>query len=247
MIKKFLKLFFVLTFFASCNRNVQKTNHTIKAKNFDFNYFKSKAKVDFESDGQQVSANLNIRMKDDSIIWLSITKFGKEAARLKMTPDSAYFIQKYPNDDKFYSILSIKDYLKKVGVNMSFESFQDLFFGDYPLKVEGKDKVSVKDSLIELKQERNGVKINSFLHQSNSKIKSSTIVSNNDKDTLDIQYLEYEWINGFSVPKSMTIYGSQWVDKTRYRTNAKVELNGSEFVDEELSFNFTVPEGYEKR
>ena len=77
-----------------------------------------------------LSANGQIRMRKDSVIWVSLTKF-IEVARVKLTPDSLFFHNKIQNE--YYA--GNYDFLKKnFGVEMDFSLLESLLTGnDFPL------------------------------------------------------------------------------------------------------------------
>ena len=237
----------LVTFFVSCNKNIKTVEKNIRSEKNAFEYFKSKAKVTFESQDESASANLNIRMKDGEVVWMSVNKYGKEAARLKMQPDSVFFINKYPNDDRFYSIFLTKEYLEKTGVNLKFDAVQDLFFGVHPLKIEKKDSVSFRDSSIYLIQKRKDVRVETTLDKAYSKLQLAKIISKNQEDTLTIAYNAYEWVGEHYIPTQFVFEASQWQDSVRVKNKASIELSNPDFVSDELSFSFTIPDGYEKR
>lgn len=93
---------------------------------FDFDWFSSK--ISLKSGG--LSANGQIRMQKDSVIWLSLSVF-IEVARIKITPDSVFFYNKlqseyYAGD---YTFLE-KNFLLKV----DFATLQSIFVGnDLPM------------------------------------------------------------------------------------------------------------------
>ena len=74
-------------------------------------------------------------MKKDSIIWVSITKFGIEGARVKLTKDSVFFINKlyaeaFNGDYNFFS--SLLGFKVDFGIIQSFILAKD--FDNYDTK-----------------------------------------------------------------------------------------------------------------
>ncbi|MCB0607118.1 MAG: DUF4292 domain-containing protein [Lewinellaceae bacterium] len=57
-------------------------------------WFSAKARIEFADDSQSASGTLNIKMRKDSLIWVSVKKFGFEVARALVTPDSVYVINR---------------------------------------------------------------------------------------------------------------------------------------------------------
>jgi hypothetical protein len=65
---------------------------------FNFFTFQAKAKVAYNVNGSGGQYTANIRLKKDSIIWLSLTgAFGIEGARVFITPDSVFVMNHFTN------------------------------------------------------------------------------------------------------------------------------------------------------
>lgn len=65
-------------------------------------------------------------MHKDSVIWLSVTKF-IEVARIKLTPDSVYFLNQLQNE---YYVGDYSFLQKNFGLEMDFGILQALFTGN---------------------------------------------------------------------------------------------------------------------
>ncbi len=66
----------------------------LKSNEFRFNTFDAKLNVEATVDSSSNSFTASLRIKKDSIIWLSISKLGIEAARVLITKDSVRFMDR---------------------------------------------------------------------------------------------------------------------------------------------------------
>lgn len=66
----------------------------LKLNEFRFNTFDAKLNVEATIDSSSNSFTASLRIKKDSIIWLSISKLGIEAARILITKDSVRFMDR---------------------------------------------------------------------------------------------------------------------------------------------------------
>src|SRR5687767_1933197 len=101
----------------------------IMKNKIDYNTFSAKIKVDFEgNDGKKTDFNAFIRLKKDSVMWISIiAALGIEGFRVLITPDSVKVINKL---DKIVQLRSV-DYLREVAnIPMTFDELQDLLIGN---------------------------------------------------------------------------------------------------------------------
>jgi hypothetical protein len=58
----------------------------------------AKAKISYNDGYQSVSANATIKMRKDSILWIAIKKLGFEVARMQVTRDSVYILDRLNNE-----------------------------------------------------------------------------------------------------------------------------------------------------
>ena len=129
---------------ASCGRKTVSTSgipvaDELAIRNLDFDYLTSSSKIRYRNDGDNVSATANIRVKKDSIIWISVTPgFGIEAARGLITRDSVSFINRL---DKEYSTYSFKELSDKFNFDISYDLLQAVLVGDMPRPRTADDQV----------------------------------------------------------------------------------------------------------
>ncbi|NNC83278.1 MAG: DUF4292 domain-containing protein [Flavobacteriales bacterium] len=93
-----------------------------------YDWFAAKVTTEVEMKDQKMSFKTNLRMRRDSIIWMSISPaLGIEVARMIVTPDSVKFIDKW--NDKYY--LGTHDFIEeRVNVELDFSMLQDLAIGN---------------------------------------------------------------------------------------------------------------------
>ena len=85
------------------NKNNIKTR--VNELNISPNWLSINSKIKIEKEGQNTIVNANIRVKKDSVIWVSLkAPLGIEVLRTLITPDSIYFMSRM---DKTYFIKPI--------------------------------------------------------------------------------------------------------------------------------------------
>jgi hypothetical protein len=108
-----------------------------QANSFDFRSLNAKLSVNVESEKQNASFKVNLRMQYDSVIWMSITPaLGIEAARALVDPDSIKFIDKLKNQ---YYLGDFKVLDSLLAYSVGFEFLQDVLVGN-PAKLEVGEK-----------------------------------------------------------------------------------------------------------
>lgn len=136
-----ISFLFILTFvlFACKNQHkakrkdlkVNKTEYLLEQlnrKQFQFNYLSAKAAVKVYKDDKKTPFKANIRIKKDSIIWISITPaLGIEVARVMITADSVKVINRI---EKNYFIGDFAYISKRFNIDMEFDLIQSILVGN---------------------------------------------------------------------------------------------------------------------
>ena len=89
----------------------------------------AKAKLHYEDDLQTMNATLTLRMRKDSIIWMSIRKYAVEAARVKITPDSVFVINRL---EKSFAIIPLDLLEEQYSIPANFTNLESLIRGGIP-------------------------------------------------------------------------------------------------------------------
>jgi hypothetical protein len=137
-----------LFFFSACKKQKEGSNISGPATpNFitehmenamlDYEWFSAKVATEMKVKGENRSFKTNLRMRKDSIIWMSISPaLGIEVARVIITPDSVKVLDKW-NDQYFIGDHSfIED---KLNMSLEFAMLQDLAIGN-PMLYDKQEK-----------------------------------------------------------------------------------------------------------
>lgn len=225
----------------------------IKENEFDFNYLHAKFSCDLTLDNEDHSFNVSVRAKKDSIIWMSMSKLGIEAARALITKDSVKIVMglshEYFSGDYSY----INNLLQ---TDLDYDMIQALLFGnsaafydeDDKLK-PGKDKANCNYLLSTVKK-RTAKKINNgqvqpadnyqaiWLSPQNYKILMLEYDDVKTKRKFNACYEEFKPVDKFLVPFKLTFsISAEKIIKAEARYN-KIELDDSQ------TFPFKIPASY---
>ena len=106
-----------------------KVYKNLLANRKDFKGIDGQGKFKFQDDYLSISGTFNLKSKKDSCIWVRVKKFGFEAARVFITKDSFFLINRL---ERTYSALPLNYLESKYQVPASFEDLQDLLWGNAP-------------------------------------------------------------------------------------------------------------------
>jgi hypothetical protein len=99
----------------------------LAARKWDAEWFDAKAKLDVDDGRQSVKANAVIRMKKGEFVWVSIKKFGFEAARALIRKDSVFVINRLNNE---YYAEPISFLTKEYNIPADLSTLQNLILGN---------------------------------------------------------------------------------------------------------------------
>lgn len=114
----------------------------LKKNQFQFDWLSLKADAMATIDGKSSSFKVNIRIRKDSLIWMSVSSIvGIEAVRAQVTPDSLKFMDKINSE---YYIGPTDSLLEKMDIDADFETLQALLVGN---SIDLKDSAELKISV----------------------------------------------------------------------------------------------------
>ena len=110
----------------------------INIKNISPDWTSLNSKIKVNKEGQEVTINAHIRIKRDSIIWISVkAPLGIEIFRTMITSDSIYYMNRM---NKNYFIKHISHIREIVKADVSFIKLQEIIFASPKITVLNSDK-----------------------------------------------------------------------------------------------------------
>lgn len=201
------------------------------------------ALINFEENAQEV--DLNLRIKNDSLIWINLSKYKKKIARSSFEHDSVKITLEYP--EKFFYLSSFNTLSDSTNLSLSYEIIQELLIGGSFIRL-------VQDKFI------SNIKENQYYLTSHRKRKSNRITSNKTKH--DIELIYQSWIDPVNFkcnrvniffPESSSeidIQYDEWTDIENQLFPQKIKVKMSSFSNEyslEIAYKsikFDVPQRF---
>lgn len=221
---------------------ISNTYRAIQNNHIDFNTFSAKIKVNYwdTKNGKGPDLTVNIRMRKDSAIWLSInaTIFNYEAFRVLITPDSAKVLNK---KDKLVTLRSVS-YLQEVAkIPFDFYTLQDLIVGN---------PVYLDKNIVSYKKNEAGITILSigdFFKNLLTVDTDNALVLNSKLDDVDAMrnrtcYIAYSNYDTKNTPPFATMRKISVSEKSKL----DVDMDFKQYsFNESVSFPFSIPKNYQ--
>lgn len=213
-----------------------------KVPEIDFQYFTARSKIEY-SDGQEViKGKMTIRMKKDSIIWLSImgTALNIEAMRCLITRDSIYISDQI---NQKFAAYDFKTLSKRINFNLDFELAQNMIIGNMPRKKRRQDKFSRGTDYFLINQRDDFTFIDNYFGSISNKLEKVKIVNEPTKSSVVVSYSDFSPIEGqstvFAYSSNLNI---EYKDKDKtYYTILRIKHSKAETVSDPLTFPFKMP------
>ncbi|MCC6385516.1 MAG: DUF4292 domain-containing protein [Bacteroidia bacterium] len=226
----------------------------IQQHNFNADWLSAKAEVESTIDEKKKSFDITLRMRKDSIIWISISPLlGLEAARIMITRDSVKFLNRL---NKEYQVTNYDFLNNLLRMNIDFDIIQGILTGNIFAYKKNKfnsvyndeDRYYIISTLSRHKLKRSmeekdlnkPIVQDMWISDENYRIIKLSIEDDKIKKALITQYADFRSTNtGFFPYHSNTVISAD--SKLLFNIVYKRLL-----VNEPQQFPFTIPSSYTK-
>ena len=242
--KRLIYIFLVLGVMSSCkSKKIATENSRVGNANFyqvlendlKFELLKVNGTINVENSKQKIGAQFSMRIKSDSLIWLSFRVAFIEAYRMQISKDSVWLMDRLKRQHKAESI----EYLGQlIGTNIGYEWLEGILLANVK-PMEGMNFTRVmEDNKQYLKSREDELDISLITNAALKKLELlKLLLATSDSDLL-VEFPEYKDIDGTIFPSktSFTIQNPQF---------AHAEIKYGKFsLPSDLSFPFSIPSSY---
>ncbi|MBS3915861.1 MAG: DUF4292 domain-containing protein [Bacteroidetes bacterium] len=221
--------------FDSMENNLKNQTYKVDSlKRIEWEYFSSRMAVDYSGVDQDLSFNVSLRMRKDSIIWFSVSAaLGIQVMKGIVTADSVKLLDLY---NKKYTQYSIKQLGELLGAEIGLRELQNLILSN-PLY----DKMSyVMNENKAFHYAINGQLLNGIYSRNYTMPDSVFVQQNNSLRQLRASYTGLKNAGAFDVAEKMVILA------TGDAKNVRMDIEFTTATDAYIpSYPFVVPPDYE--
>jgi len=223
-------------------RFIKDNYYQLLANRIEFETFSAKINTDYQGgDGKKYDVNVFIRMKKDSLIWISVNgALGIEGMRVLIDKDSVRILNKL---DKEYQVRSLEYLTEVAALPLDLHTVQQLIIGNPVFLDSNIVSYSLEESRVSLLSEghwfRHLISMNNNDHLvRHSKLDDVDILRNR---TCFLTYSDYETEKGVKFATNHTV-------SVTAKTKLDVKLNFKQYAfNETLSYPFSVPKNYKRK
>ena len=228
------------------DKKIEPSLPSVRVTNTTFAYLSAKGKAQINLKGNKQNVNLALRLRRDSIIWVSGGLLGVEGVRAVLTRDSVRVLNKL--DHTYFS--GGYAYLSKLlNVPVSFAQMQALLLGDYlPAPVGTTPTVATEEAGRQrVSYTLPGVLMEQLLQAGTGRMQQLRVSDPATKRNLTVDYTEFQPLDQqANLPFARATFVQAQQPAQGVVTAA---INYSKVVVERarLAFPFSVPKGYKRQ
>ena len=226
---------------AGCKDKLVRFNRELTVDYFSFDYLTAKAKINYKDSKQNLNATSNIRVKKDSLIWLSVSKVGVEAARILITKDSLFLLDKLK---KRYTKKGFDALSKEFDFEINYNLVESVILGNliYPYQ---REKLETSEKYLYYDQRLAKFLFNNYIGVETRKLEKLLVEDVETNSTISVTYGDFKEVNAEIFP--FTIAASiNYVEKTKQNIAIDIGFSKAEIADEPLRFPFSIPSKYRR-
>lgn len=228
---------------------VVSTELDVNELDIDFEYLTASSRIKFSNDEKNLNANASIRIKKDSIIWISVSPgFGVEAARGKATKDSLIIINRLNRE---YLAYDFKKLSEEFNFDITYDLLQAALLGNMPIDLRQEDKIRKENAYFIIKQETGNVTVSNYINARIMKLEKVDMREKNKAssrdNTLYLQYDDFKVLDDHVIPFINLISLNYRRGRNAQNTEINIEHKKASFPQEALKFPFNIPDKYEQK
>ncbi len=219
----------------------------VRASNVEFRFLAAKGKAQFDYQGQQQGANINIRVRKDSVIWISASLIGLEGVRAYITRDSVQVLNKLSKEYYAgnYAYLS-----QRLNVPVNFDMVQALLLGNYlaPISAATEPTVSTEGVMQRVNYEQAGLLLQQLIELGKARVQQLTVEDPKAQNKLTVDYSDFRALE--RSPQSFahnTLVQIQQGPTQTKPTTLTINYRSVDVDKERLQFPFSIPKGYARK
>jgi hypothetical protein len=216
----------------------------VPVEEIDFGYMHGKARMVYKDDKKEREVKAHIRVRKDSVIWMTFTVIGVQGGRALINQDSITIVSTV---DKEYYVFDYKELSKRFNFEVNYPVLEAAILGNLVQAKGTADAFSQKDSTDIISQTKGDVTIKNFVNRRTRKIEKVELIEPTSGNALNIDYSDFQPLGDKTFPYNNVINIVYKSVNGVINNSILVEFNKAEVGDKELKFPFKIPPKYDRR
>ncbi len=217
---------------------------SLEIQEIDFEYFHGKARMVFNDNKKEREVKAHIRIRKDSVIWMTFSVIGVQGGRALINKDSITIVSTV---DKEYYVFDYPSLSKRFNFDVNYHTIQAAFLGNLIAPRKEADKITQGDILNLLEQQRATVDLKNYINASTRKLEKVEMKEQTTSNSLTINYSNFQPVADKTYPFNGVINILYKTLGGIVNTTISLEYSKAEVGDKELKFPFNIPRKYDRR
>lgn len=239
-----------IIFLSACGKNFSLFNSSTNKFNhndLEYEYLALKSKIKIAAEGKNLRLTANIRMKKDSVIWISLSPgLGVEAARALITKDSVFVLDKIHRE---YDKRDISQLTEEFDFGFELGMIESILLGNLIYPINNKNKIQKSEGSYVIKQKHGDVEITDIIGAKTMKLEQVIATSDTYSNELKMTYSDFQQLQKKTYPTEINVEAmySSSPNKSKKNANITIKHTKVEIDEKKYSFAFSIPQKYARR
>lgn len=217
---------------------------SLDIEEIDFGFMHGKARMVFRDDKREREVKANIRIRKDSVIWMTFSVVGVQGGKALINKDSITVVS---NVDKEYYVFDYKELSQRFNFKIDYSVLEAAMLGNMVRTKQTTDEIGREGDFDVLLQHENSVTIKSLINPIIRKIEKVELVESNTNNKLMLDYTNFQPLGEKNLPYNGVVSVFYKTTAGLINNTITFEYNKIEIGDKELKFPFNIPKRYDRR
>jgi hypothetical protein len=238
----------VILLASACHRRIAPiatpVSKSIHIKEIEFQYLDGKARLSFREKSKESEVKAHIRIRKDSVIWMSLNFVGVQGGKALINKDSITVLS---NLKKEYYVWNYLELSSRFNFKVNYRIIQQSLLGNLILPIREQDQVEEGTSFNRILQQEGSVTIQSLVNKITNKIEHVDLVETITGNSIKINYSDFQLVGDNLFPYKRTIEVIYKMPDGIVNNIIEFDYRKVEVETEQLRFPFKIPNRYDRR
>jgi len=238
----------MLLLFGACSKKIIPTlpppAASIEIQEIDFEYLHGKARLNFRDNTKEREVKANIRIRKDSVIWMTFSVVGVQGGKALINKDSITIVSTV---DKEYYVFDYPELSRRFNFKIDFQVIQSAMLGNLIMSKGPTDEINVEEKYNRLNQKQGSINIRNLINKESKKLELVELSETSTGNMIRLDYSDFQPVGDKLFPFKGVIELLYKTQKGVVNNTIVFEYSKAEVGDKELRFPFNIPKRYDRR
>jgi hypothetical protein len=232
----------------ACSRKIVPTlpppAASIEIQEIDFEYLHGKARLNFRDNTKEREVKANIRIRKDSVIWMTFSVIGVQGGKALINKDSITIVSTVVKE---YYVFDYPELSRRFNFKIDFQVIQSAMLGNLVMAKGASDEINVEEKYNRLNQKQGSINIKNLINKESKKLELVELSETSTGNMIRLDYSDFQPVGDKLFPFKGVIELLYKTQKGVVNNTIVFEYSKAEVGDKELRFPFNIPKRYDRR